>query len=94
MGTGEEGDKRKGDKEKGRRQAEGKATRGRKGDKKKGRRPREGSARRPAADRSAAVPLYLDSERESLLCELRLPCSATESTWIQAGVALFLGEGS
>ena len=36
------------------------------------------------------LPLYLDPEREALLAELRLPCTGTESQWLQAGAALFL----
>ena len=44
-------------------------------------------------DRSALLPLYLDPERESQLGELRLPCSGTEASWLQAGAALFLSGG-
>ena len=42
------------------------------------------------ADRAALLPLYLDPEREVQLGELRLPCSGTEASWLQAGAALFL----
>ena len=42
-------------------------------------------------DRSALIPLYLDLERETLLAELRLPCSGSEMQWHQAGAAIFLG---
>ena len=45
------------------------------------------------ADRSALLPLYLDPEREVQLGELRLPCSGTEASWLQAGAALFLSGG-
>jgi hypothetical protein len=45
-------------------------------------------------DRSASVALYLDKERETCLAELRLPCSATEHTWLQAGCALFLDDNT
>ena len=41
----------------------------------------------------AELPLYLDPERESQLGELRLPCSGTEASWLQAGAALFLSGG-
>ena len=44
-------------------------------------------------DRSALLPLYLDPEREVQLGELRLPCSGTEASWLQAGAALFLSGG-
>eukprot|EP00965_Chrysotila_dentata_P079019 2605815-Pleurochrysis_carterae.AAC.2 len=47
-----------------------------------------------AADRSSVVPLYLTPERETLLAELRLPCTGSETQWVQAGVALFLGENN
>ena len=43
-----------------------------------------------AAERSARVSLYADSERETLLSELVLPCDGYESQWVQAGVALML----
>ena len=43
-----------------------------------------------SADKSTLLPLYLDPEREALLAELRLPCTGTESQWLQAGAALFL----
>ena len=42
------------------------------------------------AERSAVLPLYLDTEREMELAQLRLPCSGTEMQWLQAGAALFL----
>jgi len=42
------------------------------------------------AERSAVLPLYLDTERETELAQLRLPCSGTEHQWLQAGAALFL----
>lgn len=42
------------------------------------------------SSRSALVPLYVDRERTTLLCELRLPCSGSEAQWLQAGVACFL----
>ena len=42
------------------------------------------------ADRSALLPLYLDLNREVHLGDLRLPCSGTEASWLQAGAALFL----
>merc|ERR1719231_242674 len=41
-------------------------------------------------DRSAVLPLYLDPNREVQLGELRMPCSGTEASWLQAGAALFL----
>ena len=44
-------------------------------------------------DRSALLPLYLDPEREVELGQLRLPCSGTEASWLQAGAALFLSGG-
>ena len=44
-------------------------------------------------NRSALLPLYLDPEREVQLGELRLPCSGTEASWLQAGAALFLSGG-
>jgi len=43
-----------------------------------------------ALDRSARMPLYLDPAREVQLGELRIPCSAAEASWLQAGAALFL----
>jgi len=43
-------------------------------------------------ERSALIPLYLDPDREQLLSELRLPCSGSESQWLQAGVAMFLSD--
>lgn len=46
-----------------------------------------------AIDRSAQLPLYLDPEREVELAQLRLPCSGTEASWLQAGAALFLSGG-
>lgn len=42
------------------------------------------------AERSALLPLYLTPDREVQLGELRLPCTGTEASWLQAGAALFL----
>ena len=50
----------------------------------------DGAAPTYAADKSTLLPLYLDPEREALLAELRLPCTGTETQWLQAGAALFL----
>ena len=44
-------------------------------------------------DRSALLPLYLDATREAMLAELRLPCSGSEASWLQAGTAMFLSTG-
>jgi hypothetical protein len=44
-------------------------------------------------DRSAVLPLYQDPDREMQLADLRLPCSGTEASWLQAGAALFLSAG-
>jgi len=41
-------------------------------------------------DRSAVLPLYLDPDREVQLGDLRMPCSGSEASWLQAGAALFL----
>jgi len=41
-------------------------------------------------DRSVSLPVYLDTEREKMLAELRVPCSGTEAQWVLAGAALFV----
>ncbi|KAG8470560.1 hypothetical protein KFE25_008981 [Diacronema lutheri] len=42
------------------------------------------------AEHSVGLPVYLDAERERTLAELRLPCVASQTAWIQAGAALFV----
>ena len=41
-------------------------------------------------DKSALISVYENQTRESLLSEIRLPCTGSESVWLQAGCALFL----